>query len=148
MLAIELHDEWIKKLLYFTLTFDIHSFDYAICILSIFLMIMDFEILPNHTSYRRYYFTDFVHNSFHCNMNMILFDLRSYGGCYRPKKFEGVDFLKKSFRQSCSMTVTSKIPNQIWAMISYVQNIGFTFLKLSLLYCNRKKCPRSVSRLE
>ena len=40
---------------------------------------------PNHTSYIKFYFYEFVANVLHDNMGMIIFDLRSCGGCERPK---------------------------------------------------------------
>ena len=55
----------------------------VLLILSIFLMIMEFEIVyitPNHTSYRKFHYPDFVQNSFH-KMDLIIFDLWGYGGC-------------------------------------------------------------------
>ena len=36
---------------------------------------------PNHISYRKVYINEFVQNSLHCNMGMIIFDLGGYGGC-------------------------------------------------------------------
>ena len=36
---------------------------------------------PNHTSYRKLYFTEFVQNSLSFNMGIIFFDLRPHGGC-------------------------------------------------------------------
>jgi hypothetical protein len=65
-------------------------------ILSIFLLVVDvgtliitdkLEVLhprrwrtcrPNHLLYRKFYFTDFVQNSLHMNMGMIIFDLHAY----------------------------------------------------------------------
>ena len=40
---------------------------------------------PNHTSYRKFDFNEFVRNPLCCNMVMIIFDLQGYGGCQRPK---------------------------------------------------------------
>ena len=34
---------------------------------------------PNHTSYRKVYFNEFVQNYWGCDMGMIIFDL--HGGC-------------------------------------------------------------------
>ncbi len=49
-------------------------------------------------------FSDNVQNFLHCYRVIIIFDLRGYGGCWRPKTFlrrpkkhEGVDFFEKSF---------------------------------------------------
>ena len=36
---------------------------------------------PNHTSYRKFCFSDFVQKSSPCNMDIIIFDLRGYEGC-------------------------------------------------------------------
>ena len=36
---------------------------------------------PNHTSYRKVYFNEFVQNYWGCDMGMIIFDL--HGGCQR-----------------------------------------------------------------
>ena len=57
---------------------------------------------PNHASYRKLYFTEFVQNSLGFTMGIILFDLQPHGGCLRPKtplrgqkRHERVDLLKK-----------------------------------------------------
>ena len=59
---------------------------------SIFLLLVCLEInsittkaLPNHIFYRKFDFNEVVHNSLCFNMGMIIFDLRGYGGCWRPK---------------------------------------------------------------
>ena len=41
--------------------------------------------LPNHTSYRKFYFNEFVANILRDKMGMIIFDLRGCGGCQKPK---------------------------------------------------------------
>jgi hypothetical protein len=40
---------------------------------------------PNHISYRKVYFDEFVQNSLGCDMGMIIFDL--HGGCYLTAHF-------------------------------------------------------------
>ena len=79
---------------------------------------------PNHTSYRKVHFIEFVQNSLHCNMGMIIFDLHGYGGCQRSKtplggqkQHEGVDLLKKVFNESFS--TISKTPQRIQSDLSY-----------------------------
>ena len=47
--------------------------------------ILLFASRPNHTSYRKIYFIEFVANVLRDNMGMIIFDLRGCGGCQRPK---------------------------------------------------------------
>ena len=36
---------------------------------------------PNHTSYKKFVFRDFVQNSWGFDMGMVIFDLRGHGGC-------------------------------------------------------------------
>ena len=62
----------------------------AVSILSIVLMVVRAVLKQtssrqNHTSYRKFDFNEFVQNSLCCNMGMVVFDLRGYGDCQRPK---------------------------------------------------------------
>ena len=70
---------------------------------------------PNHMSYRKFYFYEFVANVLRDNIGIVISDLRGPGGCWRPKtplggqkSHEGVDLMKKMFNKSCS--TTSKTP--------------------------------------
>ena len=69
-------------------------------------MIVEFEIvcMTNHTSYRKFYFTDFVQNSFHCNMDITIFDPRVYerlleakNSPQKAKKAQRSGFFEKKF---------------------------------------------------
>ena len=41
--------------------------------------------MTTHTSYRKFNFNEFIANVLRDNMDMIIFDLRGCGGCWRPK---------------------------------------------------------------
>ena len=69
---------------------------------------------PNHTSYRKFYFNEFVANVLHDNMGMIIFDLRGCGGCQRPKtSYLGAHFgnlTQRSVHPSAPVLLTKDSP--------------------------------------
>ena len=60
---------------------------------------------PNHTSYRKFDF-ECVQISLCCNRGMIIFDLRGYGGCQRPKTLYLAAHLGLMFGSSHSASST------------------------------------------
>ena len=96
-------------------------------ILSIFLMIMELEIVcitAKHTSYRKFYFTDFVQKFFHGHNYLwpprLWRLLEPKKPPHKPKKHKGMNFLKNGFNKNCSMTSKPLSGlNQIWTMTSF-----------------------------
>ena len=56
---------------------------YAALIVSIFLLVV--RVATDHISYRKFYLICFLQNFLYGNMEIIIFDLRGYRGCWRPK---------------------------------------------------------------
>ena len=61
---------------------------------------------PNHTSYRKFYFHEFVSNASYDNMDIIIFELGGCGGCQRPK----TPYLGAHFGTLSQSSVHPKVP--------------------------------------
>ena len=57
---------------------------------------------PNHTSYRKFYFNEFVANVLPDNMCKIIFEFRGCGGCQMPKKDRTLWHFNSTFSSSYS----------------------------------------------
>ena len=86
-----------KKFLQCKVFFSLDRTNSLLCSMYVALSILLFESLgvlwvllyptsrPNHTSYRKIYFNEFVANVLNDNMDIIIFDNQGCGDCQRPK---------------------------------------------------------------